>query len=393
MIAEKIAAYSLLPFSICEASFWIHIDRTSTVRSPGDSRMRLVSTTHRSGAVVPHSFAPQSDETGYAAVILAGGDGVRLSSFTQKVFGYHLPKQFCPLFEGETMLERTMRRVSLVVHPARTVTVLNRLHERFYSPILRGVASARLLVQPENRGTAPAILGALLQLAEKGHTGPVAIFPSDHYVSDDSVFMRHVTAAFHAVELAPRLAILLGITPDGPDTEYGWIEPGALVAAKHPVLEQVSQIRRFCEKPSPEVARDLYGRNCLWNSFILVGNVLNLLSLTAGALPEIYAEFTKNESFTDAGSDRETLGRIFRDLPSADFSRSVLAEFPAEFCVMPVRGVGWSDLGDARRLLAAISSSNALISGGILDIPESQSFAIPDHQRQTSRHKASEGRQ
>src|SRR5580658_3919201 len=220
----------------------------------GDGQMPGAGTTNHDGNPEPRFLTTSNfDDCKYASVILAGGDGVRLSSFTREVFGHRIPKQFCPLFEGSTLLEQTMRRVSLLVHPAETLTVLNRSHREFYAPLLNVTPWQNLLIQPENRGTAPAILCALLRLIETGHTGPVAIFPSDHYVSDDSVFMRHVTAAFHAVELAPRLAILLGITPDGPDTEYGWIEPGALVAAKHPVLEQVSQIRRFCEKPSPEV--------------------------------------------------------------------------------------------------------------------------------------------
>jgi mannose-1-phosphate guanylyltransferase len=352
--------------------------------------MRRVGTTHRNGKPGPLSTTPQSDESNYAAVILAGGDGVRLSSFTRKVFGYHVPKQFCPLFDGETMLERTMRRVALVVPPAQTLTVLNRVHERFYSPILGARASSWLLVQPENRGTAAAILCALCRLIERGHTGAVAIFPSDHYVSDDSRFMRHVSDAFRAVALAPRLLVLLGITPDGPDTEYGWIEPGASVAATDPVLGQINRIRRFCEKPSAAVAHDLYGRNCLWNSFILVGNALNLLSLTARALPEMYAEFTRLESV--AASEEEVLRVIFRDLPSLDFSRSVLAAFPEEFSVLPVTGVGWSDLGDPRRLLAAISSGNGRVSGGSLNVPKRQSSAIPVLREQIRRHKASQVR-
>ena len=60
-------------------------------------------------------------DSNYSAVILAGGEGVRLSSFTREIYGYHLPKQFCPLFEGETLLEQTMRRVSLLVPPAQNL--------------------------------------------------------------------------------------------------------------------------------------------------------------------------------------------------------------------------------------------------------------------------------
>jgi mannose-1-phosphate guanylyltransferase len=96
--------------------------------------------------------------------------------------------------------------------------VVNRDRERFYSPLVPGIAPRNLLVPPENRATAPAILAALLRLVEAGYPGTLAIFPSDHYVSDDAKFMAHVATAFAAVELSARLMVLLGVPPDGPKT-------------------------------------------------------------------------------------------------------------------------------------------------------------------------------
>jgi mannose-1-phosphate guanylyltransferase len=335
-------------------------------------------------------MAPHFDGCKYAAVILAGGDGVRLSSFTRKVYGYHLPKQFCPLFEGQTLLGQTMRRVSLLVPLSQAITVLNRAHEPFYTPLLNGAASRNLLIQPENRGTAPAILSALMRLVEARHTGPVAIFPSDHYVSDDSIFMRHVSTALCALDRSPRLIVVLGITPDGPEAEYGWIEPGAPVATAHAAPAQISQIRRFWEKPAPGVARDLYERGYLWNSFILVANTPTLLSLIGRVLPELCLAFTRVRSFFGTATEEEALRTVYRALPSVDFSGRVLAEFPTEFAVLPVRGVSWSDLGDPQRLLAVITSNGRYISGGSLNVPRSQSLALPSGQEQITRSKASE---
>jgi mannose-1-phosphate guanylyltransferase len=292
------------------------------------------------------------------AVILAAGDGVRLSSFTHRIFGRHLPKQFCPLVEGETLLEQTLRRVSLLVPVHSTVTVLSCTHEPFFSPLLRGMASGSILIQPENRGTATAIFCALMRLIEAGHGGAVAIFPSDHYVSDDSIFMRHVATAFSAVHLSPELIVLLGITPDGPETEYGWIEPGEPVGASQLApLGGITPIRGFWEKPSLGAARGLFDGGCLWNSFILVANVAALLSLIAKALPELYSAFIRVESFMGTVREKEVLRTIYRDLPSMDFSSRVLAELPSDFSVLPVRGVEWSDVGDPKRLLAIISHS------------------------------------
>jgi len=328
------------------------------------------------------------DDSNFAAVILAGGDGVRLSGFSREVFGYHLPKQFCPLFEGETLLEQTMRRVSLLVPPAQTLTVLNRAHRQFYSPLLHGTAPGNLFIQSENRGTAPAILCALLRLVQTGHHGPVAIFPSDHYVSDDSAFMLHVATAFRAVARSPQLTVLLGIAPAGPETEYGWIEPGSPLTLPTAVTGKFSRIRRFIEKPSAEVARDLYDRNYLWNSFVLIANPTTLLSLIARALPELYDTFSGVRPFFGGAAETEILQTVYRQLPSEDFSARVLAEFPAEFSVLPVNGVNWSDLGDPKRLVAAISNSGRRILGGNQNVPRGQPFAATNSQEHGSRTKA-----
>jgi mannose-1-phosphate guanylyltransferase len=322
-----------------------------------------------------------SSNNGCAAVILAGGEGVRLSSFTRELYGHHLPKQFCPLFGGKTLLEETMRRVSLFVPPSQTITVLNRAHKRFFSPLLNATDYRNLLIQPENRGTAPAILCALLRLVETGHTGPVAIFPSDHYVSDDFVFMHHVATAFRAVQRTPALTVLLGIAPDSPEAEYGWIEPGAPIEVPTALLGltgvgEVRRICRFLEKPPAAVARELYDRHYLWNSFVLVGNSDTLLSLIAKALPELYSTFDGIRPFFGGAVEGEILQTVFRQLPSVDFSDRVLAEFPSEFSVLPVNGVTWSDLGDPKRLVAAISSSGHFTLGGNQIVPGNQSFPL-----------------
>jgi mannose-1-phosphate guanylyltransferase len=328
------------------------------------------------------------DDCNYSAVILAGGDGVRLSSYTREVYGYHLPKQFCPLFDGESLLEQTMRRVSRLVPRTQTLTVLNQAHRKFYTPLLNGTAASNLFIQPENRGTAPAILCALLRLIEAGRTSPVAIFPSDHYVSDDSAFMLHVATALRAVNRSPQLTVLLGIAPDGPETEYGWIEPGSPLALPHVGIGKISRIRRFLEKPSPEVARELYDRNYLWNSFVLIANPTTLLSLIARALPELYGVFSGIQPFFGGPVEEEILQTIYPQLSSVDFSASVLVNFPSEFSVLPVNGVNWSDLGDRKRMVAAISNRGRTVFGGNQNVTRSQPFAVASSQEQTGRSKA-----
>src|SRR5690349_3445615 len=175
------------------------------------------------------------------AIILAGGDGLRLSSLTYRVTGQQIPKQFCPLLGNTTMLEATIRRVSLSFPSHAILTVVTRSHECFYRSALAAVSPETMLVQPSNRGTAAAIVYALLKHEEVNPTAIVAVFPSDHYVSDDGVFMRHVALAVRVVSCFPWTIVLLGARPSGPDVDYGWIE----TAGPLEVAEQAIPVRRI----------------------------------------------------------------------------------------------------------------------------------------------------
>jgi mannose-1-phosphate guanylyltransferase len=99
-------------------------------------------------------------------VILAGGNGTRLLEMTRRISGEATPKQFCPVIGNSSLLEQTHLRVSLLVGESRILTVLNREHERNYRNLVNGVLLENLLIQPANRGTAPAILYALTRCCD-----------------------------------------------------------------------------------------------------------------------------------------------------------------------------------------------------------------------------------
>src|SRR5262249_71016 len=125
------------------------------------------------------------------AVILAGGDGRRLQPLTRVISGDDRPKQFCSIFGGPTLLDETRRRLSLSFPKKQILTVLTQTHEAFYKPLMRS-HSRRLLVQPTNRGTAPAILLSLLRVRQLSQDAIVAFFPSDHHINNDLLFMSDV---------------------------------------------------------------------------------------------------------------------------------------------------------------------------------------------------------
>jgi mannose-1-phosphate guanylyltransferase len=287
-----------------------------------------------------------------AAIILAGGDGVRLRALTRRIAGRELPKQFCPVLGKATLLEQTFNRVSLAIPAERTVTAVIRPHEQFYQPLFAEIPQHRVVVQPSNRGTAPAILCTLMHLAKLAPRASVAIFPCDHFVSDDAEFMRHVDMAFAAVSTRPDLTILLGMTPEAPDPGYGWIEPTKPIIVEGSLLYGV---RRFWEKPDPDLAQTLWSRGCLWNSFVLVAQLPALMLLSMRALPELTAAFRRIRPALGTARERIALEALYEQIPVVNFSEQVLEKFTDNLGMLPVLRVDWSDLGEPTRVMNTLA--------------------------------------
>jgi mannose-1-phosphate guanylyltransferase len=283
------------------------------------------------------------------AIILAGGDGARLRSFTRSLAGREIPKQFCRVIGSSTLLEQTRRRVALSVNPERTFFTVTRQQALFYEELLCEVPDARMVVQPSNRGTAPAIFYSLMRVAEACPNSTVAVFPSDHYIDNDQRFMAHVDAAFEAVDQAPELVVLLGISPNSPESSYGWIEPGVRLDA---ALGHLFSVRRFVEKPDPEEADHMIGRGGLWNSFVMVAKTRRLLALADRALGPLAASMSAIRPSMYTVFERAAIERLYLRIPAANFSHEVLARFPEDLATIPVFGVDWSDIGEPQRLAA-----------------------------------------
>jgi mannose-1-phosphate guanylyltransferase len=286
-------------------------------------------------------------------VILAGGDGTRLQSITRAITGDNRPKQFVPVIGGSTLLNQTRRRVALSIEPSRTLIVVTQKHRRFYESLAEEIPGSLLLEQPENKGTAPAILYALLRVAAKSPKAVVALFPSDHFFADDEEFMSHIDVAIDAVEVQPETVMLLGITPTTPETEYGWIEPQPSILAS--AQKSITRVRKFWEKPSLNLATSLMERGYLWNSFVMVGCVDALLKMTRAAMPEMYAAFATVTPTFETTNEHQVLAALYSHIQDSNFSHQVLAVRPVDLMVMRVGDVGWSDLGEPNRVLSALA--------------------------------------
>jgi mannose-1-phosphate guanylyltransferase len=286
------------------------------------------------------------------ALILAGGDGSRLRPLTRAITGDPRPKQFCPLLDGETLVDRTRRRADLITRSDQQVVVVTQTHEPYYRSLVGDLAPGRLVVQPRNRGTGPGLLYPLLRIAELAGDVPVAVFPSDHFVDDDAAFMSAVAAALDGIRARPDLVVLLGIEADTPETEYGWIEADSrpLPMDGAPLFP----IRRFWEKPSSDVALSLLTRGGLWNSFVMVGRISAFLDLIVAGIPEVLTAFEPLRRVLGTRRETRVARRVYSALPDVNFSERVLVPAASRLAVLRVKGVEWSDLGNVERVLQTI---------------------------------------
>src|SRR5918996_2027630 len=297
-----------------------------------------------------HHEAAVSYQGNEWAVILAGGDGTRLKPLTRRIAGDDRPKQFCSVLGKASLLEQTQRRAALELAPERTLYVVNRLHEPYYASILFDQPSANLVTQPSNRGTAPAILYSLLRIAAIDPNALVACFPSDHYISDDEKFMAHIRRALDAARRRRDLVILLGLEPESPEVEYGWIEPAAMM----PGPGRLFGVRRFWEKPNPILAQVLQLRGCLWNSFVMVASTQALLEMIQSAIPELYRSFTGVLPIFGTSSEMDAIDDLYQRIKEVNFSHQVLALRPERLATLKVTGVRWNDLGQPERVMASL---------------------------------------
>ena len=287
------------------------------------------------------------------AVVLAGGQGVRLRPLAHLVCGDDRPKQYVPLLGSRTLLAQTLDRVRLGIHMARTVVVTVRGHETYVAPECSGPRAPHVLVQPDDRGTAAGILFPAHWIFWRNPDATMAVFPSDRFVLEERTFMAHVASVAEWVERHPDQIVLLGAEPSGPEVEYGWIEGGEAVG--HTEGGIIYQVLRFWEKPSPELARACLAAGCFWNTLIVVAKARALLRAGQEQLPELNDRLARIHAFAGTEHGRWAIRQAYALMPPANFSRGILERCAAGLAVSRLPSLTWCDLGTSRRVVELLS--------------------------------------
>ena len=268
-------------------------------------------------------------------VLLCGGSGTRLWPLSRKSY----PKQFSALLGDQTLFQASALRLAGPGYaPPLVVTasdfrfiVTEQLQEVGQDP-------GAILIEPQARNTAPAVLAAAMHVAASDPDGLMLVAPSDHVVPDAQAFRAAIAAGVPAA-LDGRL-VTFGITPTHAETGYGYLELASAPQDQTPVA-----LKQFVEKPDgPRAQAMLEDGRHLWNAGLFLFRASDILKAFASHAPQLMAPVTA--AYEKARADLGFL-RLEPDAwaqaedISIDFA---VMEKAANLSVVPF-AAGWSDLG------------------------------------------------
>jgi mannose-1-phosphate guanylyltransferase len=309
-------------------------------------------------------FLKTSPETGVSTrcgIILAAGEGNRLRPFVEKLRGCALPKQYVNFIGKRSMLEHTFSRAYKMIPAERLFTVVSHNHLR-HPEVTRQLLSRPtecIVEQPDNRDTGPGLLLPLAHLYKRYPESTVVVFPSDHFVLEEDLFMTYVDQAFRVVEQDPARVVLLGMHPSEAEPEYGYIVPGKTLRGSS--VSGTREVCRFIEKPNRDVARELVSRGGLWNTLVMVFRAKTFLNAVSRIAPLLYSSFERIRRAVGTPSVGDLVKQVYQEMYPVNLSKGLLERLPLErppaLCVLPVRGIHWSDWGSAKRILHVLENN------------------------------------
>lgn len=267
-------------------------------------------------------------------VILCGGSGSRLWPLSRKSY----PKQFVPLVGDKTLFQNSSERLTgpqfknpvIVTNSDYRFLVTEQLQEI-------GIDPGAILIEPEGRNTAPAILAAALFEYWENPDAILVVAPSDHVIKDVNAFQLAIEEAYK-VALGGQL-VTFGIKPTHPETGYGYLELSKITTA------QAVPLKAFIEKPDLTNAKKMIqSENFLWNSGIFLFQAKDIIEAFKKYSPSDLdaVDLSLTNSINDLGFCRLNLTDwVKTENISIDYA---IMEKSDNLSVVPFSG-GWSDLG------------------------------------------------
>jgi len=272
-------------------------------------------------------------------VVLAGGNGTRLWPLSRT----SRPKQFLSFGSEGTMLQKAIKR-NQVAQRQKTIILTGTHHIALVEEQLEEInmPGTSIIVEPEVKNTAPAIIAAALRIYEESANAIMIVSPSDHEIQQVNEYRQSIIAA---IDLARQgYYVTLAIKPIRPEVAYGYMKHGVAIS------DQAFVVEKFFEKPSLKHAKEYVNSGkYFWNSGIFVFPVNRFLDDVSILEPMMLqyirqafdrASFQQNTIFLD----KDSYGQIHAN--SIDYA---LME-KAHRVVAIKTAFSWNDLGTLRSI-------------------------------------------
>ncbi len=294
------------------------------------------------------------------ALIMAGGRGERFWPKSRK----SLPKQFLSLTDdGKTMIQLTVERISSLVELEDIYISTNKDYKKLVLEQLPGIPKENILCEPIGRNTAPCIGLGAMHIARKYEDAIMMVLPSDHLIKYNKMFINTLKDGCGIAEKGANL-VTIGITPDYPETGYGYIKFNPDDTDGHAYA-----VERFVEKPGIEVAKEyLETEEYLWNSGMFMWKVSTILSNLQKFLPDMYTGLKRIQEAIGTEEQEVVLEKVFPDFESVSIDYGIMEK--AENIYILPGTFGWDDVG-SWLAVGRIKKSNEngnVVDGNIITI-------------------------
>ena len=299
------------------------------------------------------------------AVILAGGGGRRLWPYSRQM----RPKQFLNLISfHESLFQETYRRLATLVSASDIYIVGSRKNEfeliRQIEQIAPGFPQKNLLLEPNSRNTAPAILWAIFCLSKEHLDESIVFLPADHFIPDTQKFVQALQQGMRLLE--ENKIVTFGIMPQFAETGYGYIKSGK-------PLKNGFHVEAFVEKPDKKTAEEyLKSGQYTWNSGIFLSTSRMLQEEYQLHEPNLFAAFNQQSKNKKDLREASVIESVYRQIQAESFDYAIL-EKSNQVAVLPL-DLEWNDLGSWQNIYQVSEKDEAgnAIRGNVTSVDTRQ---------------------
>lgn len=270
---------------------------------------------------------------------MAGGLGSRFWPVSRN----SRPKQFLDMLgTGRTFIQQTFDRFAKVVPIENILVITSAQYKELVEQQLPLLKKEHILLEPYRRNTAPCMAYATYKLLQENPNASVVVTPSDHLITNDSLFAETVLNALDYASKNDAL-ITLGVKPNRPETAYGYIQANQ---SSHVSINGniAYNVKTFTEKPSADLAEVFVNSGeFLWNSGIFIWNLKSIIKELETHQKDMSILFGEGALHYNTPTEKSFIEGVYEECKSISIDYAIM-EKTNKAVVYPV-SFGWSDLG------------------------------------------------